>query len=381
MDGDDGRTMSPSCSRGLRLLQRLGRWTCGLWLVAGSPVAGSDLEWRKARPLPDPVGVAAPFAGVSGGALVVAGGAQFPERPPWEGGTKVWTDTVWVLDRPEGTWIRAGRLPAPRAYGVSLTVRDAVLCVGGSDARGPVAEVRALEWTAGRFRVRRRGPGPFGRLPGDLPIPLANAAGAMDLAGQVYVACGTAEPGERRASARVFAWDSGSRGRRWTEAPALPAEPRILAIAAPADRGFFLFGGCALESVVTADGVPGVTRRYLRDAWRYHPERGWKRLADLPRPCAAAASPAPGVDGRLLLLGGDDGSLARFRPLDRHPGFPHQAWAFDPREDRWTRIDDPPVSRVTLPAVSWLGRWWLPSGEVRPGVRSPEVWSVGTPEP
>ena len=341
------------------------------------------MEWRQASPLPDPVGVAAPFAGVSGGALVVAGGAQFPDRPPWEGGTKVWTDTVWVLERPEGTWIRAGRLPAPRAYGVSLTVAGRVLCLGGSDARGPVAEVRALDWESPRLRVRRRGwlrGDPW--IPADLPIPLAHAAGAMDSAGMVYVACGSAEPGERRASARVFAWDASGRGRDrsvWTAVPDLPAEPRILAIAAPADPGFLLFGGCALEPIVTGDGGPGAKRRYLRDAWRYHPGRGWKRLADLPRPCAAAASPAPGIDGRFLLLGGDDGSLAGFRPLDRHPGFPREAWAFDPGADRWVRLEDPPVSRVTLPAVPWLGHWWLPSGEVRPGVRSPEVWTVGAP--
>lgn len=351
-----------------------------LLMCLGGVVTGraAGSAWQQARPLPDPVGVAAPFAGVSGGALVVAGGARFPGRPPWEGGTKVWTDVVWVLDRPEGSWIRAGRLPAPRAYGVSLTVAGRVLCLGGSDSRGPVAEVRSLEWDSRRIRVRR-GRGLHGGLPGDLPIPLANAAGAMDGAGMVYVACGSAEPGERKASARVFAWDSTSRWRpwtRWRELPVLPAEPRILAIAAPADSGFFLFGGCALEPV-GGTGEPVVKRRYLRDAWRYHPERGWKRLADVPRPCAAAASPAPVVDGRLLLLGGDDGSLAGFRPVDRHPGFLREAWAFEPGADRWARIEDPPVSRVTLPAVPWLGRWWLPSGEVRPGVRSPEVWSVG----
>lgn len=363
--------MSPGMPRSLIVL---------LMCLAGGVtgrVAGSD--WRQGRPLPDPVGVAAPFAGVSGGALVVAGGAQFPGRPPWEGGTKVWTDTVWVLEQPDGPWIRAGRLPAPRAYGVSVTVAGRVVCLGGSDSRGPVAEVRSLEWDAQRIRVRR-GRGLPGGLPGDLPIPLANAAGAMDAAGMVYLACGTAEPGERRASARVFAWDSASRGwhrPRWHELPALPGEPRILAIAASADPGFFLFGGCALEPVVAGDGGPGVRRRYLRDAWRYHPEGGWKRLADLPRPCAAAASPAPWIDGRLLLLGGDDGSLAGFRPPDRHPGFPREAWAFDPGAERWARIEDPPVSRVTLPAVPWLGRWWLPSGEVRPGVRSPEVWNLG----
>jgi hypothetical protein len=38
------------------------------------------------QPLPDPVGVAAPFAGVSGEELLVAGGTHFPNRPPRKGG-------------------------------------------------------------------------------------------------------------------------------------------------------------------------------------------------------------------------------------------------------------------------------------------------------
>src|SRR5437899_785783 len=37
-----------------------------------------SLRWGKLPPLPDPEGFAAPFAGVSGGALIVAGGANIP---------------------------------------------------------------------------------------------------------------------------------------------------------------------------------------------------------------------------------------------------------------------------------------------------------------
>ncbi len=37
-------------------------------------------EWRPLSPLPDKEGFAAPFAGVSHGSLVVAGGANFPGR-------------------------------------------------------------------------------------------------------------------------------------------------------------------------------------------------------------------------------------------------------------------------------------------------------------
>ena len=46
-------------------------------LVASAPASASSLQWAQLPPLPDPLGVAAPFAGVSGGALLVAGGANF----------------------------------------------------------------------------------------------------------------------------------------------------------------------------------------------------------------------------------------------------------------------------------------------------------------
>ena len=34
-----------------------------------------------------------------------------------------------------------------------------------------------------------------------------------------------------------------------------------------------------------------------------------------------------------------------------------------------------PSAPVTACAVEWNGAWVIPSGEVRPGVRSPDVWS------
>src|SRR6187549_1212241 len=90
---------------------------CGLFAI---PCPAQ--QWGKLPPLPEPLGVAAAFAGVSNGALIVAGGANFPDKMPWEGGKKVWNDRIWVLEKPDGQWREAGRLSRPLAYGVSLTV-------------------------------------------------------------------------------------------------------------------------------------------------------------------------------------------------------------------------------------------------------------------
>jgi len=69
--------------------------------------------------------------GVSNGALLVAGGANFPGKKPWEGGAKVWYDTVYVLESPSAKWQVAGNLPRPLGYGVSVTHNGGLICAGG----------------------------------------------------------------------------------------------------------------------------------------------------------------------------------------------------------------------------------------------------------
>jgi hypothetical protein len=69
-------------------------------LCAGS--SGSDngfLNWNALPDLPDSVGVAGPFVGISDDALIVAGGANFPDSPPWQGGQKIWYDEIHVLEK------------------------------------------------------------------------------------------------------------------------------------------------------------------------------------------------------------------------------------------------------------------------------------------
>jgi N-acetylneuraminate epimerase len=324
--------------------------------------------WKKHSSLPEARGVAGAFAGVSGDRLFVAGGANFPDKMPWEGGKKAWSDTAWMLDSPEGEWREAGKLPQPLAYGVSVSVNGCVLCIGGSNADRHFADVFALEWKDGKLEQNRT-------VPPALPILLANAAGAVDADRVVYVACGSSEPGEKAASNRVFAAGYGWKTLTWRELPRLPAEPRILPVAAAHGKSFYLFGGTALD---IKDGK--TVRRYLQDAWRYTFDSGWQRLADMPVPRAAAPSPAPVVqsDGHpcVLIAGGDDGSLVNFTPVEKHPGFPGALLRYDLSTNTWSTSGKCPAPRATVPCVEWHTGFFFPSGEVRPGVRSPEVWEL-----
>ncbi len=360
-------------------------------------ITANELRWSQLPPLPDALGVAGAFAGMSDGKLIVAGGANFPDKMPWEGGQKVWHDTVYVLDQTNAHWRVAGKLPRPLAYGISLTTEYGVLCIGGSDATRHYANTFLLTCANGKIVTHELPP---------LPVPLANAAGALVGRG-AYIAGGSEIPGEQVALNRCFALEltaladpilpssgregesraaigmlnlenisrrpaSGKSHLAWTELTPCPGEARILPTAGATTDAFYLMGGAALR--LQGDKVK---RAYLRDAWKYSPaSRNWKRLADLPRPSVAAPSPAPIIDATLLLIGGDDGSLANFQPTERHPGFPRVAQALDLRTGSWSQFNHLPVVRATLPAVPWRGFFVLPSGEVRPGVRSPEVWTV-----
>ena len=319
----------------------------------------ATLEWNRLAPLPDANGVAAPFAGVSSGALVVAGGANFPNAKPWEGGSKVWHDDVFVLSRPDGEWQRAGQLPHPLAYGVSATYGGEMICVGGSDEGRHHAEVFALRWRGGKISTRP--------LP-SLPRPIANACGAV-INGTLYIAGGISEPTATNALPTFFALDLNE-PNSWRELPTWPGPARMLAMAAAQNEAFFLIGG--VELLAGERGTP--ERRYLRDAFRFAPGRKrWERIADLPFALAGAPTIAPDA---LVILGGDDGSRAHLPPTPTHPGFNDAVLAYDMKRDVWTRIGTSLAPRATVPTVFWNGAWIMPSGEVRPGVRSPEVWDV-----
>lgn len=322
--------------------------------------------WEQLPPIPDPEGFASPFAGVSGGALLVAGGANIPGEKWKEPFVKVWHDRVFLLEE-AGPWREAGKLPRPLGYGVSITADDSVLCLGGSDAQQHFADCFRLHWRSGALSTSQLPP---------LPRPCANACGA--LAGRtVYLAGGLETPEDVSALHTFWALDLDSPQSGWKELDPWPGPERMLAVAGAHEGSFYLFSGAKLSA--GAKGKP--VREYLRDAWRYTPGHGWKRLPDLPRPAVAAASPAPVINSQLAILSGDDGANVTFQPIQDHPGFPKNGLLFDPATEQWSALENVPLSRATAPIVTWQNRFILPNGEVRPRVRTNEVWSLRPHQP
>lgn len=349
-----------------------------------------QLEFADLPTLPDTEGFAGSFAGVSGNHLLVIGGANFPERKPWEGGTKVWYSSVQMLPLvPQNTpltsetsdppslrldpavvkntrWVTAIPLDSPRGYGVSATFRDEVFCVGGSNASGHFSSVFALRYDG--KRITRRS------LP-DLPMPLANHFGTRH--GQELIIAGGQQAADSTAAeSAVWSLRLDVSDATWTKLPAFPGPPRILAVASSSDNRFWIIGGAAL-----AEGSDGKTERhYLKDAWTFSRETGWSRLPDLPVPCVAALSPAPDFGHGPLVMGGDDGSQVKKQPQS-HSGFLKTITRFSLSENRWVAGGSFPPATVTTAAVAVGNDWLIPTGEIRPGVRTPNVWLMRSRTP
>lgn len=331
--------------------------------LSAEELATTKCRWSELPPIPDKLGVAGAFAGVHNGALLVAGGANFPGKPPWQGGKKVWHDSVFVLDKPGGIWRTAGRLARPLGYGVSLSIPEGVVCLGGSDAQRHYADAFLMRWERGEIATSLLPP---------LPRPCANFCGVL-LGNTIYVAGGSDSPTARRALRAFWCLNLDAAQPQWRELDPWDGPGRMFAVAAAQDNALFVVSGAELTD--DTQGKP--VRRYLNDAHRYQPERGWKRIADLPRAAVAAPTPALAVgSSAFLVLGGDDGSLVDFQPPESHPGFPCTILEYNAVRDRWGICGNMPAAQVTTALVHWEDRFVMPTGEVRPGVRSPAVWSV-----
>ncbi len=331
--------------------------------LLGTPGVAVEVQWAQLPSLPDQEGFAGCFAGVSGRALVLAGGANFPNQKPWEGGAKVWYDAIHVLDHPAGQWKTVGKLPRPLAYGASISTEDGLLCIGGADGQTHSPQCILLQWEEGKLAIRS--------MPA-LPHPCAYLCGAR--AGNlVYVAGGTETPTSTTALRTFWVLDLTRLEQGWRELAPWPGRPRMLGIAAVQGDAFYLFSGADLSA--GPDGKP--VRTYLADGFRYTPGKGWQEIAPLPCPVVAAPSPALILgQSHLLLLGGDDGSQVNFEPKAHHPGFSRALLLYHTITDTWVSLGRMPVGQVTTPAVLWHDRFVIPSGEIRPGQRTPEVWAL-----
>ncbi len=327
------------------------------------------LTWERLPDFPDELGVSGAFVGVHNDALVVAGGTNFP-TPIWES-DKQWHDDIYVLIKQASgyRWHVAGTLARPIAYGAAVSTDSGIVCLGGNDASTTFDEVFLLSWDPESQKCEVT---EYPRLP--QPCAYGQAVIIRDT---IYLAGGQSDLGLESALKNFWALDLSKRDApenfRWQRLQPWPGPERAFNLTVAQHDGF-------RDSVYVMSGrrADGDAVEFLQDVWQFIPETGaWRQRAELPRPMVAGVA-MPWGQSHVFVLGGDDGALfGRADELkDDHPGFIKEALAYHTITDTWTSAGTMPQNQVTTVATSWNGQIVLSCGEVRPRVRTPQVWTV-----
>ncbi|GAB3915731.1 hypothetical protein GCM10028804_00750 [Larkinella terrae] len=353
------------------MINRFFRLGFLVMMTAFKTVAQSAVEWSELPELPGGKGWAGMYAGVSHDALICLGGANFPEKYPWEGGKKKWYDDIYVLVEGKN-WLKTDeKLPIPAGYGATVSYQNTVILIGGSNENGHLNRVIGFEWDGKKL---------FQSSFPDLPIPLANMAGT--LVGDVIVIAGGISTPTETPLKKCYALDLKNRSQGWAEIDPWPGPERQLPVCTVYQGQFYLFGG---ETVgVNSKGVN--FRSILLDSYRLRLTRNagkwtgfWEKLAPMPRGMSAGGTILPVLkNDRFLFWGGVDGVTAMYKMQATHPGIIQSLLYYFPETDSWEFIGQQTKipARVTLPTVFWNNHWVYVSGEIKPGIRTPSVVSV-----
>ena len=332
--------------------------------------AAETLDWEALPPLPSELGVAGPFTGVHQDHLIIAGGANFP-KPIWEN-DKVWRDTIYALPLGEkdADWSVVGKLPKPIGYGACVSLPEGVVCIGGNDANQSYADVFLLKWKNNGVAIET--------LPS---IPETLCYGSATLIGSsIYVAGGSIGLGLETAQKNFWKLDWSKRDDaqafQWEKLEAWPGPSRALNSVVTQNNGendcIYVIGGRRIGD----DGQI----EFLNDVYEFNPARTespWRKRADLPRPRMAGTAVALGQN-HISLLAGDDGDL--FTKADElkddHPGFTKTIFTYHTITDTWIKDGQMPQNQVTTHAVKWGDDILLASGEIRPRVRTRDIWKI-----
>jgi len=343
-------------------------------LLYGFPLLAQSGKISWSEPIRLPLGLAGPVAGVDHGMLLVGGGCNFPDSMPWAGGKKKYYNEVYVVDMHQRALITVDTLPGRTAYGASVTTPQGVVYIGGENEGGVSARVYCMSWE-GKLCVKR--------LP-DLPVALTNAAAAF--VGQtIYVAGGETAAG---VSDRLYAYDLSR--SVWRLEGSIPK---------PLSHSVFIAAGRRLNLVGGRKRNPGGLSDLSSAVYCYDTEeRRWSACRSLPY----ALSAGTGVlydEHSLLLLGGDRGEvfhqveklivaatrssdaaekqqllLKKARVQSAHPGFSRQVLRYDMDRNEWSNFDTLPFpSPATTTAIRWENYIVMPGGEIRAGVRTPQI--------
>lgn len=347
-------------------------------------------------------GVAGAFSGIVHNKLIIAGGTYFPDEKPWEGGIKKYEDKIYALELGEETaktMLLSLKLPAPVAYGASITLPGGILCIGGNDPDKCLSKVFLIKWneTNGNPEIEQ--------FP-ELPVPLSYTSAVLS-DHIVYVVGGSTTPDGKETKNYFFKLDlkeSNSNTFKWEKLPAHPGMGRILSVMVVQSNGIrkclYLFSGRNVSNtekpVVMNDGLV------------YDPVlQIWEQVrVDSPykfQVMAGSAFPY-GSDNIVFVGGAPDSTFLKEQSLKTelsksltnqniansnriktellqyyvgHPGFSPQILVYNTVKNSISNAGTfDAFCPVTTNAIPFRDGALIACGEIKPGIRTPLIYKI-----
>lgn len=367
------------------------------------------MNWLIVDSLPPPnIGVAGAFSGIHNGAIIVAGGANFPNGMPWERGKKQYSNEVYVFSIHRNGTSRHNRegklkrhnqsfnLIEKRAYGASVSTRKGIFCIGGENEKGASNKAFLMKWDNKNQQIE------YQNLT-NLPLPLTNVSATI-MGNTIYVVGGESD---NKTTQSFLSLDMSESNAAWKILPDLP-KPISNAVVVAQSKSIYVIGGRAK----TASGISDLYNStfkfdFKQNIWIPLPNISGCSISNISdgQQNIAALSAGTGVSighQSIILLGGDKGEtfhkvetllaainlekeegkkqdliLKKNQLLAAHPGFSKDILLYDTETNKWTKIGTIPFdSPVTTTAFKSGKRIFIPSGEIRAGVRTPHILAV-----
>lgn len=322
---------------------------------------GIEVQWENSLRLPgcvgmaENVGLAGAYSGVVDRQLIVLGGANFPEKHPWEGGRKVWWSTLYIYDLDTREWtICDDFLEQPLGYGVSVCLPEGLLCIGGCSFTQCSNKVFLIKKESAKFVIDSVS------YP-SLPVPLANATGAL-LDNCIYIAGGQESMTNEKSTKHFYKLDLLRKEQGWQEMPAWDGPSLAYAVSAVQESRFYLFSGRSF-----APDKPMIEHM---EGYLFEPQsEKWIQLVgEFPVMAGTAISYE---EDKVMLLGGVEELLPT---TPDHPGFSRKVRVLSTKTNTLVdTLECPYPIPVTTNAVRNGEEIYVVSGEVRPGIRTPLI--------
>lgn len=360
---------------------------CLVFTSAAQKKYAPPITWKQSGVLPvQPnglihMGLSGVVSGVVGDQIIIAGGNNFPEGLPWEGGIKKYYKRVIVYNNQKDTLLNTFtfNLPANVAYAAVAQLKDGIFYAGGENENGPLSSAYFIKKSKSQsFEIIE--------LP-SLPIAISNAV-AVATENAVYVLGGANKEG---VSNKVWKLALNNIKKGWTAQASMP-QATAFAAAAIANEHIYIMGGRCKEA-------NGISKIY-KEVYAFDVENNfWEQKASLPETVSAACAVA--IDNnKILFIGGD--KIVVFHEVEMlaakiaattdttikkeltvvknnlqktHPGFSKDVLAYDATLNKWSPYAQLNFTApVTTSAFLFNHKILLPVGEIKPGIRTPYIW-------